>query len=201
MSAQERSQLTATWLRSIQHIQVPPREPRCCSGQHLKVQQKSLTHPRQIYYVVELKWPNGSYCCGSLDASGVAGGSCADWNASLLPRPLWREQGEKRRSESVYEFNSRHFNLEPRQSSLQKMEDLFHKGSTCQHEQKLFSARAGLEGGANKWRPQIGSFGFPGTILEDDSRLFFPQPLPILGALNHFKLFVFFQGRLIKRAL
>lgn len=85
MSAQERSQLTATWLRSIQNIQVPSLKPRCCSGQHLKVQQKVFTHLHQIYYVVERKWLKDSCCCR---VGGVGGGSCADRNASLLPRPL-----------------------------------------------------------------------------------------------------------------
>lgn len=39
----ERSQLTVTWLRSMQNIQVPSLRPRCHFGQYLKVQQKLFT--------------------------------------------------------------------------------------------------------------------------------------------------------------
>lgn len=112
MSAQERSQLTGTWLRSIRNAKLPLLRPRCYSRQHLKVQQKSFTHLLQIYYMVELKWLNDDCCRRALDAGGGGGGSCADRNASLLPRLLSKEQGKKHRSEQVYQFNSRHFSLE-----------------------------------------------------------------------------------------
>lgn len=85
MSAQERSQLTVTWLRSIQNIPVPSLKPRRYSRKNLKVQQRIFTHLHQLYYVVELKWLNDGCSCRALDAGGVGGGSCADWNASLLP--------------------------------------------------------------------------------------------------------------------
>lgn len=61
--------------------------------------------------------------------------------------------------------------------------EFIHEGLTWKDERKLFSP---LEGGANKWRLQIGSYVFPGTILENDSRLLFSQPLLILTASNHF---------------
>lgn len=80
-------------------------------------------HPNPSDYLVfELKWPNDGCWCRGLDAGGGGGGICADWNASLLPRLLEGEQGEKRRSENVYEFYSRHFNLEPRKNGHQKKE-------------------------------------------------------------------------------
>lgn len=154
MSARERSQLTATWLRSIQNTQLPLLRPRCYSRQHLKVQQ-ICTHLHQIYYFGELKWLNDGCCCRALDAGGVGGGSCADWNASLLPRLPSREQGNKHRSEHVYEFNSRHFSLEARKSSPQRLqtENLLHKCLTCKDERKLFSARAGPGGRGQQMAP------------------------------------------------
>lgn len=155
MSASERSQLTVTWLRSIHSTQVPALKPGGYSGQHLEVQQKICTYLHHIYYVVELKWLNDERCCRAVDAGGVGGGSCADWNASFLPCPLSREQRKKHRSGHVYEFNSRHFNLQPRQSSLQKphMENLFHEGLTCKDERKLFSPRAGPGGRGQQMAP------------------------------------------------